>query len=322
MTDFASAAMMRVLAHGMRELGLDPGGLSHNPSLARVDLRLKQDLVRSAVIQGGLGCLPLLGRGLHRLTHEPTHQALSAARGERDLFERWQRLERYVHSRHRCVLETCSLGEARILHVALGSGPAPSAAEDLVIAGVLAALLEAIGLQRVCVWLGGVMAYPNPDSLGIERSASQGSTSHWHFCWEGDATRGEVDPFHARVRQLGADRAWPETAQRAYLKLVDDLTRPLPLRELTGEVAMPWRTLQRRLSEAGLSYSLLLAEARRRTGAWRLLHTVDPIAEVGFLSGFSDQPHFTREMQRRVGMPPAAYRASFMMNAQPASRPG
>ena len=128
-----------------------------------------------------------------------------------------------------------------------------------------------------------------------------------------------VDPLDARARQLGVDRAWPETAQRAYIKLVDDLTRPLPLRELAGEVAMPWRTLQRRLSEAGWSYSLLLAEARCRTGAWRLLHTADPIAEVGFLSGFSDQPHFTREMQRRVGVPPAAYRASFGMSGQPAS---
>lgn len=29
------------------------------------------------------------------------------------------------------------------------------------------------------------------------------------------------------------------------------------------------------------------------------------------MSGFSDQAHFTREMQKRVGMPPAAYRAAF-----------
>ncbi len=74
---------------------------------------------------------------------------------------------------------------------------------------------------------------------------------------------------------------------------------------------MPTRTLQRRRGQAGLSYSRLLAEARCRTGAWRLMHTTDPIAEVGFLSGFSDQAHFTREMQRRVGMPPAAYRQAF-----------
>jgi AraC-like DNA-binding protein len=41
------------------------------------------------------------------------------------------------------------------------------------------------------------------------------------------------------------------------------------------------------------------------------LHTADPIAEVGFLSGFADQAHFTRELRRRVGLPPAAYRAAF-----------
>lgn len=311
MTDFASAAMLRVLAQGMRERGLDPGALADGADQARVDLHVKQDLVRLAVMQGGLGCLPLLGRGLHRLAHEPTHQALAAARSARDLFERWQRLERYIHSRHRCVIEACSDTEARIRHVALGAGPAPSAPEDLVVAGVLAALLEAIGLRHVQARIGAASAYPEPDPRAIERAAARGDTAVWHYRWDGvaPATTGARAP--ERPRELGADAAWPEPARAAYGRLVGHLTRPPALRELAGELGMPWRTLQRRLGDAGLSYSRLLAEARCRTGAWRLLHTADPIAEVGFLSGFADQPHFTRELQRRVGMPPAAYRAAF-----------
>ncbi len=83
------------------------------------------------------------------------------------------------------------------------------------------------------------------------------------------------------------------------------------MRELAEGLGFPVRTLQRRLGHAGLSPSRLLAEARCRSGAWRLLHTADPIAEVGFLSGFADQAHFTRELRRRVGLPPAAYRAAF-----------
>jgi AraC-like DNA-binding protein len=303
--------MVRVLAQGMRELGLDPGDSAADGGEARVQLGLKQDLVRSAVVQGGLACLPLLGRGLHRLTHEPTHQALAAARSARDLFQRWQRLERYIHSRHRCVIEACDDSQARLRHVSLTPGQAPSAAEDLVVAGVLAALLEAIGLHGVELRLGTTRALPAADPRSIDTAVAAGATGLWHFRWTGaqpDARRSRSAP---PVLEPGADPAWPETVRATYLRLAADLARPLRVPDIAADLGMPARSLQRRLGEAGLSYSRLLAQARCRTGAWRLIHTADPIAEVGFLSGFSDQPHFTREMQRRVGMPPAAYRAAF-----------
>ncbi len=309
--DFASAAMIRVLAQGMRECGLDPGPLAPASGEARVDLTLKQALVGSAVAQRGLGCLPLLGRGLHRLRHEPTHHALASARDARDLFERWQRLERYIHSRHRCVIESCTATQARIRHCSLGDGMAPSAAEDLVVLGVLAALLEAIGLRRVCVWVADAPAWPEPEVSGIEVAAAQGRTANWLFSWDGPTQNGRRSPMAGLPPELGADPAWPAAAREAYGRLVLDLTMPPTLRHLASEMGLPWRTLQRRLAEASLTYSQLLAQARCRAGAWRLLNTAESIAEVGFVCGFADQPHFTRELQRRVGMPPAAYRAAF-----------
>ena len=66
MSDFASAAMVRILAQGMRDLGLDPGDLTTPAASARVDLDLKRSLVGRAIAQAGLGSLPLLGRGLRR----------------------------------------------------------------------------------------------------------------------------------------------------------------------------------------------------------------------------------------------------------------
>ena len=312
MSDFASAAMIRVLAQGMRALGLDPGPAATHGAQARVDLRQKRLLVHAALQQGGLGCLPLLGRGLHRLSHEPTHLALASARDAADLFERWQRLERYIHSRHRCAIETRTSTRARLRHGTLTGGARPSAAEDLVVLGVLAALLEAIGLQQVQVWIGATLAYPDPDLGGLQRAAISGSTAVWDFRWEASVLRpsGPADPRQCPAAG-GADEAWPEAARAAYARLVCDLTRPLALPALAAALGVPGRTLQRQLGKAGLSYSTLLAQARCRSGAWRLLHTDDPIAEIGFLSGFADQPHFTREMQRHVGLPPTAYRQAF-----------
>ena len=318
MSDFASAAMIRVLAQGMRALGLDPGPAATHGAQARVDLRQKRLLVHAALQQGGLGCLPLLGRGLHRLSHEPTHLALASARDAADLFERWQRLERYIHSRHRCAIETRTSTRARLRHGTFTGGARPSAAEDLVVLGVLAALLEAIGLQQVQVWIGATLAYPDPDLGGLQRAAISGSTAVWDFRWEASVLHpsGPADPKQCPAAG-GADEAWPEAARAAYARLVCDLTRPLALPALAAALGVPGRTLQRQLGKAGLSYSALLAQARCRSGAWRLLHTDDPIAEIGFLSGFADQPHFTREMQRHVGLPPTAYRQAFGLVRRP-----
>jgi AraC-like DNA-binding protein len=41
------------------------------------------------------------------------------------------------------------------------------------------------------------------------------------------------------------------------------------------------------------------------------VHTQSSFAEVGFLCGYSDQPHFTRDFQMRVGMTPGRYRQEF-----------
>lgn len=303
--------MMRVLAQGMRELGLDPGDESAASGEARVPLRVKQELVQSAVRQGGLACLHRLGRGLHRLAHEPTHHALTSAPIAGDLFQRWQRLERYIHSRHRCIVESCDEERARLRHVNVKQGNPPSVAEDLVVAGVLAALLEAIGLQGVELRLGTRSEYRPGDPQDIADAAAKGVTSTWNFHWEGQRTRGGEALLAPTAGGSRPDQAWNDTARAAYVRLADSLVRPLGLAELAADMGIPGRTLQRRLGGQGLSYSKLLAEARCRTGAWRLLNTMDPIAEVGFLSGFSDQSHFTREMQRRVGVPPAAYREAF-----------
>jgi AraC-like DNA-binding protein len=308
--DFASAAMMRVLAEGMRQQGLDPGGQVADAAGARVQLLRKQVLVRSAVEQGGLACLPLLGRGLHRLTHEPTHQALASARDADDLLGRWQRLERYVHSRHRCVVEACGPASARVRHLSLDRDTAPSPAEDLVVAGVLAALLEAIGLTAVSLRIGQAPAWPVPDARRLADSVARGATATWHFHWEVPPLRTVRTPASA-PQEVGADPAWSPTVRAAYARLAADLTGSPGLPGLAAALGLAARTLQRRLQDHGLGYTRLLAEARCRVAAWRLLHTADPIAEVGFLCGFADQPHFTREMQRRVGLPPAAYRQAF-----------
>lgn len=316
MTEFASAAMVRVLRAGMHELGLDPPAAAAGSSegLARIDLDHKRRLVTAAVAQAGWACLPLLGRGLHRHSQEPTHAALASARDPADLWARWQRLERYIHSSHRIEIISTQARSAVLRHVASPARPAPLPAEDLVVLGVLAALLETLGATQVTVTIGRCRVYPQPDAEGLARLVQREATDTWRFVWRGS-------PGHRRLTPPVADDAappslletdsWPDPARRVAQVLASDLMRPATLPELAAAVGLAPRTLQRSLADHGWSRSRVLAECRLWAAGWYLIDCDAALAEIGFLCGYSDQSHFTRDFKQRVGLTPAQYRADF-----------
>jgi AraC-like DNA-binding protein len=312
-TDFASAAMLRVLGQGMRELGLNPE-LAATPSagtVATVSLDEKRQLVGSALVQGGLGCLALLGRGLHHYSHEPTHRALVSARNPQDLFARWTRLERYIHSRHRIKVQALSECQAHIVHLARPPHPPPMPAEDLVVLGVLIALLEAAGSIAVTARIGDVPVYPEPDHLALAAVAGQLGTAAWFIEWTPTAVLPGLLRAQAQAPVLAAPQTWTSHAQRCFATLSHDLMNPLSLTELAQAQGEAPRSLQRHLSRAGFSYTDILAKARCSSASWWLIETATPIAEIGFVSGYADQPHFTRDFRNRVGMTPQRFRSEF-----------
>lgn len=316
--DFASAAMVRVLAQGMRELGLNPDA-SLPPAAdqrATVSLNEKRVLVHSAIAQGGWGCLALLGRGLHRYAQEPTHIALASASDARDLFKRWARLELYIHSRHRIDVLGLDEGSARIVHRAYAGLPPPLLAEGLVVLGVLVAFLEAMGATQVSAQVGGVAVYPEPDHQALALLAQHGGTAEWQLAWvPANAARPMPQRVSAPVPNLEPPQTWPAHAQRCFSTLSKDLMTPLNLPALAEAHGEAPRSLQRNLSRAGLSYTHVLSEARCRSASWWLLKSPAPIAEVGFVSGYADQPHFTRDFRTRVGLTPLRFRTEFAAQA-------
>lgn len=309
--------MLRVLLQGMRELGLhDTPAPDFDEATAAVALDAKRALLTQAVARGGLGCLALLGRGLHRYAQEPTHRALSAARDVHDLLQRWGRLERYLHSRHRVQVLMLGACQARLQHISVVPGTQPLPPEDLVVLGLLAALLESIGLQGVRCEAGGVQVVPA--SLGpaldraLEQAAGQGLTRHWTLTWTApsrlDANRPVQQPLPL---DLVEGEPWPALAKASFHALAQRLLSPPDVAQLARGLAVSTRQLQRQLQQVGLSRTRLLAEARYRSAGWWLLHSSVPLAEVGFLCGYADQSHFTRDFRRRSALTPAAYRTGF-----------
>lgn len=73
-------------------------------------------------------------------------------------------------------------------------------------------------------------------------------------------------------------------------------------------VGMSERTLYRRLAETGLTYQGVLEKTQKSLAENLLSEDRFSIAEVAFLTGFSEQSSFTRAFKRWAGLAPGAYR--------------
>lgn len=78
--------------------------------------------------------------------------------------------------------------------------------------------------------------------------------------------------------------------------------------EVAKRLGLSVRSFQRRLAEHGLSFQSLTEEARRELAEGLLRDEQYALAEVAFLTGFSEQSSFTRAFKRWFGVTPAYYR--------------
>ena len=85
---------------------------------------------------------------------------------------------------------------------------------------------------------------------------------------------------------------------------------PLTVAQIAEIARLSVRSFQRRLSNAGFSYSDLLDVARFENAAKLLRDTNAKIIDVAFCSGYTDPAHFTRAFRRISGTTPREYRDS------------
>jgi AraC-like DNA-binding protein len=295
--DFASAAMMRLVAAGLVRQGIPPP--EPPPPGARVPRPRKRDFLAAILAEHGPVAILSIADAARHMPPEPVVQALLRARDTGDLLDRWHRLERFSHGRH--TIETQSVGDGsfRLSHRARDGGPPPSVGESLLVLGVLTILAEMIGAVDV--------------TLATDTGEIWRAGGIWHF----PSLSGAVGslllsaPAQPMPRQrTGAVGTDPLDGLRQ--RLVADPIRRWTLAELAAEAATSPRTLQRRLAREHVTFSRLVSEARLEVAAIHLCDAAGPgLAEIGFLAGFSDQAHFARMFHRNVGTTPSSYRAEF-----------
>ncbi len=312
--EFASVMMVRVMRQGLRGLGLPPlpeaDAGAAGPG-ATVDLDLKRALATHAVAHGGLACLPRLGQGVHHYPDEPTHRAMTRAATPQDLFTRWRRLERYIHSSHRIEVRASASDHLEIAHVGVRNEVLPTLPESLLVCGVLAALLESLGASGVQVETEGCVIYPAPAESSLHALAFTDADRRWRFQWKAFSAPRRPARARGAIRPPEVDTALPDWAQGLMRQLMDDPVQSPTLGEAAQRLGQSTRSLQRALHGAGTRYSELVASVRVRWAACHLTESDAALAEIGFLCGYADQAHFTREFRRRVGLTPERYRRAF-----------
>jgi len=98
--------------------------------------------------------------------------------------------------------------------------------------------------------------------------------------------------------------------EQTLLRRISDQLSEGPPRaaDMARTMGMSERTLHRKLAGDGASFQGLLEQARRRLAEGLLVQSDHSIAEIAFLTGYSEQSAFTRAFKRWAGQTPAAFR--------------
>lgn len=99
--------------------------------------------------------------------------------------------------------------------------------------------------------------------------------------------------------------------QRVRIAVSQTLSEGVPtLSDIATSLGMSARTLQRRLADKEQSFQGVVDLARRELAQQLLAETDYSLAEIAFLTGFSEQSAFTRAFKRWSGQTPRSYRLS------------
>ncbi|MCY6380091.1 helix-turn-helix transcriptional regulator [Hoeflea prorocentri] len=296
--DFASATMIRLVAAGLAQQGIPVP--VRPPTGARVSRTAKRELLEAVMAEHGRIAVLTIADAARDMPPEPVAQALLKARSISDLLDRWRRLEKFSHGRHEIQVENQGQTTFGLRHRARDGHAPPTEVETLLVMAVLTVLCEIVTSAPVdlCASEGKVLRnagiWHDPGAVGAHQQIVLSGAP-----FDGQSAMAPEAPHEGLVENLRH-------------RVASDPLRRWTLTDLCAEAGASRRTLQRRLTENSTSFSRLIAEARLQTAARYLCNEpARELAEIGFLSGYCDQAHFTRSFTRLVGTTPRAYRADF-----------
>jgi AraC-like DNA-binding protein len=306
MTDFAASAMARLIAAGLRRQGIVLERVIASRD-AHISLNDKRSLLALIESRYGIDTLLRIGDAVSDQRDDPAFTALNAARDPIDLILRWQRLERFIHSRHRIELNDFGADYAVLHHYSIHADEPPLDCEDVLVFGLLVALVESIGTTELVARPSEALRWTRrhgqwrtlPPMTGLQPFAL------WEFRWS--QTVSDTDP-----RSSPPLEASVSVSLRALLSR--DLCAAWRIEDAATALSMSVRTLQRRLKLEETGFQQSAAAVRVAHAATLLTAGEASFAEVGYVCGFSDQAHFSRAFKTATSFTPAQFRTAFAID--------
>ncbi|HEB76766.1 MAG TPA: AraC family transcriptional regulator [Nitrospirae bacterium] len=273
----------------------------------------KAELLGNVLRADGPGVLLGLAEGLEHGREFPLLYVLMNAGSPAVLIRKLEKYHQYCHSSKRVQLVGEGQNHLLIRHVSAGKQPI-STAEDFLVCGMLMSLLKLAGCRRLTYrWqkVSDPRAFHYMDRRG-KRHAEAAPYSQWRFSYEEFKRPDLIEGLDAFVLQ-SVRPLYPRPSADAMSEIVEsiirqDLSRKWTLQEIAARLCMSPRTLQRRLQRERCSFRGILNRLRVRRAEKLLIESDFSLTEIGFMLGFSDYAHFSREIKRTKGMNPLTYR--------------
>jgi AraC-like DNA-binding protein len=328
-TPAASSRLIPRVLRLLRARGVDVDGLVRRLRLPR-DAERADELPTTpddfeALIAAAARALgdPLLAVRLPELLEWPSyHVGELAARSAPTLREAFARVVRYAPLFYAHLAIACEErdGELVVTHRLRAGGPGGRFGNEYALAAMLAHARRLCGsslLPRRVFFshhqtrgVEALRAHFGTDDVGFDRAESGVA-----FAIE-DGARPSLarDPRLLATAETLAERALAESppAHDFVAAVESKLRASLPeggvdAAAVAKKLRMSTRTLQRRLDEAGTSFSTLLERARKDL-AVQAVRARLPLAEAALRAGFSDAATFSRAFKRWTGRTPGEYR--------------
>ncbi len=306
MSDFAASAMMRLIQAGLTRQRIDAARSHFDvPGIeARLPLADKRAALAALHSAYGLDCLLHIGEAIDDVNDEPALTAMLLAQDPVDLLTRWQRLERFIHSRHRIAFTIIGERQLQVRHYSINAVPPPLPAEDVLVIGLLVLLIERIGAADVRA--RPISSRDWTRSFGrwrkLPKTQALDGLAEWEVRWSELRTQRRPFPLCEST----------SIAKQIASLIVDDPTQSWSLANTAIAASMSRRTLQRRLQLESTTFQRIARESRITLAAKLLTTGVATLAEIGYRAGFADQAHFQREFRVATAMTPTEYRDAFI----------
>ena len=124
--------------------------------------------------------------------------------------------------------------------------------------------------------------------------------------YNADLLAAVAPQLEAELREQLAQKTFSEQAKGILKRLLAG-ERP-GIDDLARELHLSTRTLQRRLTEQGITFQRLLEEARRELAHHYLLHSSRELNETAYLLGYEDANSFFRAFHHWEGTSPGQWR--------------